>query len=113
MAVPGNVLSGRNRGGHALIRDGARIVECGDDIVEELGMAPVLPGGGRSDTSPGKSKASADPVLRHLDAGVAYDLDGLAERCGLDAPRLLPRLLQLELQGLLRRIEGGRFVRPT
>ena len=36
MAVPGNVLSGRNRGGHALIRDGAKIVECADDIVEEL-----------------------------------------------------------------------------
>ena len=38
MAVPGNVLSGRNRGGHALIRDGAKIVECADDIVEELGL---------------------------------------------------------------------------
>ena len=39
MAVPGNVLSGRNRGAHALIRDGAKIVECADDIVEELGWA--------------------------------------------------------------------------
>ena len=39
MAVPGNVLSGRNRGGHALIRDGAKIVECADDIVAELGLA--------------------------------------------------------------------------
>ena len=37
MAVPGNVLSGRNRGGHALLRDGAKIVESADDIVEELG----------------------------------------------------------------------------
>ena len=32
LAVPGNVLSGRNRGAHALIRDGAKIVECADDI---------------------------------------------------------------------------------
>ena len=40
LAVPGNVLSGRNRGGHALLRDGARIVESADDILEELGMAP-------------------------------------------------------------------------
>ena len=38
LAVPGNVLSGRNRGGHALLRDGARIVETADDILEELGM---------------------------------------------------------------------------
>ena len=37
MAVPGNVLSGRNKGGHALLRDGAKIVESADDIVRELG----------------------------------------------------------------------------
>ena len=36
LAVPGNVLSGRNRGGHALLRDGAKIVETADDILEEL-----------------------------------------------------------------------------
>ena len=42
MAVPGNVLSGRNRGGHALIRDGAKIVECADDIVAELALARPL-----------------------------------------------------------------------
>ena len=113
MAVPGNVLSGRNRGGHGLIRDGATIVECAADIVEELGVAPILPHGSRSDRSPNKSTASVDPVLRHLDPGVPYDLDALVAFCGLDAARLLPRLLQLELQGLLRRIAGGRFVRPT
>ena len=37
MVVPGNVLSGRNKGGHALLRDGAKIVETADDIVRELG----------------------------------------------------------------------------
>ena len=42
MAVPGNVLSRRNRGSHALIRDGAKIVECADDIVEELGWPRVV-----------------------------------------------------------------------
>ena len=39
LAVPGNVLSGRNRGGHALLRDGAKIVESADDILEELGLS--------------------------------------------------------------------------
>ena len=38
LAVPGNVLSGRNRGAHALLRDGAKIVESADDILEELGL---------------------------------------------------------------------------
>ena len=41
LAVPGNVLSGRNRGGHALLRDGAKIVESADDILEELGPCAV------------------------------------------------------------------------
>ena len=44
LAVPGNVLSGRNRGAHALLRDGAKIVESADDILEELGMAPACAG---------------------------------------------------------------------
>src|SRR4030095_16800792 len=38
LAVPGNILSGRNRGAHGLLRDGAKIVESADDILEELGM---------------------------------------------------------------------------
>ena len=39
MAVPGSVLSGRNRGSHALLKDGAKVVESADDILEELGWA--------------------------------------------------------------------------
>ena len=113
MAVPGNVLSGRNKGGHGLIRDGARIVECADDVIEELGLAPGPWDGRSSAASHSDSKASADPVLRHLEPGTSYDLDRLVELCGIGTSRLLPRLLQLELQGLLRRVEGGRFVRPT
>jgi DNA processing protein len=113
MAVPGNVLSGRNRGGHRLIRDGARIVECADDVVEELGVALALSPGSDSDASHRKPKASGDPLLRSLEPGTPYDLDALVELSGLETPRLLPKLLQLELQGLLRRIEGGRFVRPA
>jgi predicted Rossmann fold nucleotide-binding protein DprA/Smf involved in DNA uptake len=55
--------------------------------------------------------ASQDPVLRAMDEGDAYDLDEIAERSGIDRVRLLPRLVELELAGALRRVEGGRFVR--
>lgn len=113
MAVPGNVLSGRNRGGHGLIRDGARIVECADDVVEELGIAPCLARGSSSTASQGDATASADSLLGRLEPGTSYDIDGLVELSGIETPRLLPKLLQLELQGFLRRIDGGRFVRPT
>jgi DNA processing protein len=117
LAVPGNVLSGRNRGGHALLRDGAKIVETADDILEEIGFAPAQPGG------PGGSPASqevprplhrpvaADPVLACLAPGESCDLDAIAERSGLTVARLLPRLFDLELRGLVRRAGGGRFIR--
>jgi DNA processing protein len=113
MAVPGNVLSGRNRGGHALIRDGAKIVECADDIVEELGWLPLSPGTRDEPVSRARSTVSGDPVLGRMEAGLAYDLDALAHASGLDTPRLLPRLLELELKGVIRRVEGGRFVRSV
>jgi len=111
MAVPGNVLSGRNKGGHALLRDGAKIVESADDIVAELGLAPAAQIDATAEASGNGSTSSEDPVLRRMDTACAYDLDALAAACGLDAPRLLPLLADLELRGLVRRIGGGRFMR--
>jgi len=110
LAVPGNVLSGRNRGAHALLRDGARIVESADDILEELGMMPCA-SGDQGTRSAAVERRPADPVLDSLVPGEAADLDAIAERSGLETPRLLPRLFELELKGLVLRAGGGRFVR--
>ena len=112
MAVPGNVLSGRNRGGHALLRDGAKIVEGADDIVEELGLVSRVPASPEKPSTGFGSRSSPDPLLKVMDVGQAYDLDGLASISGVDGVRLLPRLFDLELQGLVRRLAGGRFMRP-
>ena len=107
LAVPGNVLSGRNRGAHALLRDGAKIVESADDIVEELGLglaaAPAVLGS--------LAAPKNDPILASLTPGEPCDLDTLAERTGLHSSRLLPRLFDLELHGSVKRAGGGRFVR--
>jgi DNA processing protein len=103
LAVPGNVLSGRNRGAHALLRDGAKIVESADDILEELGMC-------RPQTAEGQPQED-DPVLACLVPGEACDLDEISERSGQTPPRLLPRLFELELAGKVRRVGGGRFIR--
>jgi DNA processing protein len=111
LAVPGNVLTGRNRGGHALIRDGAKIVETADDILEELGLPFAAPAGEAPICAEGEPACAGDAVLMSLPPGEACDLDGLAARTGLPAARLLPRLLELELQGFVRRAGGGRFVR--
>jgi DNA processing protein len=111
LAVPGNVLSGRNRGAHGLLRDGAKIVESADDILEELGMRTGVRPPGADDSRGLTPLPNPDPVLECLPPGEACDLDVIADRTGLDSPRLLPRLFELELRGLVRRVGGGRFVR--
>ncbi len=61
--------------------------------------------------APGESAVSQDPLLACLTVSDACNLDDLTERSGLDSATLLTRLLDLELQGVVRRVEGGRFVR--
>jgi DNA processing protein len=105
MAVPGSVLSGRNRGSHALLKDGAKVVESADDILEELRL-PVS-GGDEAARPPGASNSLADALV----PGEVYSLDALVQMTGVSAPKLLPRLLDLELQGRIARAGGGGFVR--
>lgn len=103
MAVPGNVLSGRNRGAHALLKDGAKLVEDVDDILDEIQLGV---GCGQVPRD-----AAIDPLLRLLVRGDSYDLDQLIALSGLDGPTLLPLLLDLELNGHVRRGDGGQFSR--
>jgi DNA processing protein len=112
MAVPGNVLSGRNRGGHALIRDGATIVESAADVLEALGWLSHSGASQAKDTGDAAT-ASIDPVLAKMPLGDPCGLDALARDSGLDPARLIARLSDLELRGLVRRVGGGRFVRPA
>ena len=70
LAVPGNVLNARNRGGHMLLRDGAKIVETADDILEELGIGTVVQGGPEEPLAP--SAAPLEPLLAHLPLGEAH-----------------------------------------
>ena len=112
MAVPGSVLGGRNRGSHALLKDGAKVVETADDILEELGWP--IPGAGGRAAEPSDSKISGnlliqDRLLGKLDPGEAYDLDELSATVELDASKLLPRLTEWELRGQLVKVPGGRY----
>lgn len=106
MAVPGNVLSGRSRGCHALLKDGAKVVESAADILEELRLAPGAPAAGSHTPQP-------DGVLAPMSPGEGYDLDELVALTGLDASDILRRLLELELHGQVRRAGGGRFVKTS
>lgn len=105
LAVPGNVLTGRNRGGHALLRDGARLVESAADIIDELEL------GHQTDSRGAPADEAGDGLLNSLPAGEACDADQIAALTGLQVGALLPRLLELELDGKLVREPGGRFLR--
>jgi DNA processing protein len=111
MAVPGSVLGGRNRGSHALLKDGAKVVETADDILEELGWPALSQPGGRVE---GPAKISSNPLIRdellaRLTPGDAYDLDELSATVEMDASKLLPRLTEWELRGWLVKEAGGRY----
>lgn len=119
MAVPGSVLGGRNRGSHALLKDGAKVVETADDILEELGW-PALSGpprgmGGIQGPTLGTRKISGnllkvDDLLQKLTPGEAYDLDEMSATVGLTGSKLLPRLTEWEMKGQLVKVAGGRYV---
>jgi DNA processing protein len=110
MVVPGSVLSGRNRGSHALLKDGAKVVETADDILEDLGWSSSAPA--RDAGQAGRRKLlNGDPLLSRMVVGETYRLDDLVEMTGTPASRLLPRLMELELLGQVEAPGGGRFVR--
>jgi DNA processing protein len=105
MAVPGSVLTGRNRGSHALLKDGARIVETADDILNELGW----PAARDRPDAPRKSLISG-PVVDRMLPGESYDLDTLVATTGMDGPSILARLTELELAGIVG-VFRGRYTR--
>jgi DNA processing protein len=106
MAVPGSILSGRNRGSHSLLKDGAKVVETADDILEELGWPMVQP--------PADSVSKTlitQPLLAEMAPGEVYRFEELMALSGLPGHRLLPRLTELELHGLIAARGGGRYAR--
>ena len=120
MAVPGSVLGGRNRGSHALLKDGAKVVESADDILEELGWPALRTGNGglegpalRAGEVGGPEISSnplkIDPLLANLTPGETYDLDEMSATLGLAGSKLLPRVTDWEMRGQLVRVAGGRY----
>jgi len=108
LAVPGGIASGRHRGCHALIKDGARLVETVGDILDELGW--MLPMARPPVTGPADA-AGISTLEAVMAAGEPYALDDLAARTGRPVAELLAELGRLEVAGRITRSGAARFVR--
>jgi DNA processing protein len=119
-AIPGSIHAPQARGCHKLIKQGAKLVETAQDVLEEL----------RWNVSNASSAATEDPLqvstasptavspeqeaVSQLLAAMSFDpcsTDDLAVRCGLTAEALSVMLLHLELDGRVASLPGGRYQR--
>ena len=108
-AIPGSIHSPQARGCHALIRQGAKLVESAQDILEDLHLATDV-GARHAASDPSSAAAPEAPLLQALGHDPA-SLDALQARTGLDTAALQAELLNLELEGAVQRLPGGLFQR--
>ena len=132
MAVPGSIDNPHSKGCHKLIKEGAKLVECLDDILQEcpqlLQKAPVSSYSIYKETDESSAKGATEPLQTadrpsetadesgkdELFAAMGYDPvhpDSLAQCLGLAAADVYARLLELELDGQIAAMTGGRYQR--
>lgn len=114
-AIPGSIHSTQARGCHALIKQGAKLVESAQDILEELvpAFSTRTPAAQAADKDAGLETFANDPD-DPLWAALGFDplgLDALLSLTGMDTPSLQVRLMELELDGRVSRLPGGLFQR--
>ena len=106
-AVPGSIHSPLAKGCHRLIRDGAKLVESAQDVLEEIGFARR--GAARADDAPVEPAAHADVL--NLVGHDPVDLERLVEQSGREPGELVGALLELELAQHVERLPGNRYQR--
>jgi DNA processing protein len=116
-AIPGSIHASQSRGCHALIRQGAKLVETAQDVLEELRLPmgqPPATSGSIADGDFSATRELESVPEDALTAALGFDpvgLDALMARTGLDAARLQAGLLELELEGAVARLPGGLYQR--
>ena len=117
-AIPGSIHATQSRGCHALIKQGAKLVESAQDVLEELKIIVDPPNAidsiaAYTDATGSVLLFDTEPSL--LDA-LGFDpvgLDALQARCSLDTANLQAQLMTLELEGHVARLAGGLFQRQA
>ncbi len=116
-AIPGSIHSTQARGCHALIKQGAQLVDCAQDILDAPGFQTIQKSPG---TPASSGEAALDADAHGTDAGAALldalgfdpgSLEVLQSRTGWDTAQLQAQLMALELRGQVGRLPGGLFQR--
>lgn len=103
-AIPGSIHAPQSKGCHRLIKQGAKLAESAQDIIEELGGLGVSP-------APALAETDAGPALLDQLGFDPVGLDTLVSRCGLTMAELSAMLLSLELDGRVSVLPGGLYQR--
>jgi DNA processing protein len=111
-AVPGSIFSERSRAPHRLLREGARLVEDAEDILEEVGLRGAVQerSGASPPSPPGAAGADEADVLAALGQG-PLPFDDVVDGTGLPAARVAAALTLLELRGLVQTLPGQMVMR--
>jgi DNA processing protein len=110
-AIPGSIHSPQARGCHALLKQGAKLVECAQDVLEELSPSQSTPS---ATAQPAATQPAEPSPEKGLLGALGFDpvtLDALVARTGVAPAHLQAELLELELQGQVARLPGGLFQR--
>ena len=112
-AIPGSIHSTQSRGCHALIKQGAHLVESVQDILSVMDIATAAHDGPHDQTDAGGAQDlwDSDPALRDAIGFEPSSLEALHARTGRSTAQLQAELMALELQGALARLPGGLFQR--
>nr|WP_308613293.1 DNA-processing protein DprA [Massilia mucilaginosa] len=108
-AIPGSIHAPLSKGCHSLIREGATLVDCVDDILVPLRVAPLATLARQPD--PTASLSAAQRALLDALGFEPVGADALGLLAGREAGALAAQLLSLELAGHLERLPGGLFQR--